>query len=119
MHAQARSEFVDPVVKLQAAAEQAPHHRAHVLGLKDLPYRGVTHMPAGDIGHLAILEMKGRVWEQVMIAAVVVVHVRDDHVMYMPRLDADHSQTLARAAQYLATSFLAHGAVETGVDDVG
>src|SRR5262249_45685203 len=119
MYAQARGEFIGPVVELQAAAEQPPHHRAYVIALKDLAYRGVTHMPAGHIGHLEILEMKGRAWEQVMIPAVVVVHVRDDDIADVPRFDTDHGQTLARATQHLATSFLADGSIEASVDDVG
>src|SRR4026207_2045745 len=62
--------------------------------------------------------MKGRVWEQVMIAAVVVVHVRDDHVAHLPGFNADHGQTLAWAAQHLAAALLTHDAIKTGVHNV-
>src|SRR5262245_42894636 len=54
-----------------------------------------------------------------MVAAVVIVHVRDDHVAHASQINADHGQTLARAAQYLAAALLAHRAVEAGINDIG
>ena len=61
--------------------------------------------------------MKARFAEQVMIAAMVVVHMGDDDVLDRFRIDAEQSQPLAGTPQHVALAALAHDRVETGIDD--
>ena len=56
----------------------------------------VAHAPSGAVRHLDVLQMVARVREQIVVAAMVVVHVRQDHVAHVSRLDTDRFQSDGR-----------------------
>ena len=64
-----------------AAREQLADDGDHVVFLERAAQPAMAHAPSGAIGHLPVLQMVAGAREQVVIAAMVVVHVRQDHVV--------------------------------------
>ena len=81
--------------------------------------RGIAHVLAGGVGHLALLQVEARVRELVEVADVIVVHVGEDHVAHGAGIDAEQGQALGRAAQESALALLGHLGREAGIDHVG
>src|SRR5260370_11596127 len=79
----------------------------------------MAHAAAGARRHLAFLKVVGRVREKVEIAGVVVMHVRDDHVGHLRRVDADRPQALGRRPQRLAPAPARALRIEAGIDHIG
>lgn len=63
-----------------APAADLPHLRAGQRS-QNVVLRPTNRQPPGGEGHLAVLQVEARRREQVVIAGVVVVHVRDDDVL--------------------------------------
>ena len=59
----------------------AAHHRDDVLDVVGLPQAVVAHAAARREVHLVVLQVEAGVAEEMVVAAVVVMHVRDDHVL--------------------------------------
>src|SRR5260370_14885732 len=79
----------------------------------------MAHAAAGAIRHLAFLNVVGRVREQVEIAGVVVMHVRDDHVGPLRGADADRRQALGRRRQRRAPAPARALRIEAVIDHIG
>ena len=61
--------------------------------------------------------MKARTREQLQIARVVVMQVRDDDVLDLRAIDAEQAQAVAGLAQQLATATLGRRRIKSGVND--
>ncbi len=59
------------------------------------------HVPPGDVAVLLFLDMEPGIGELVEIADMVPMHVADDHVVDLGRVDADEAQPLAGTAEVL------------------
>ena len=86
------------VVEFDAAGEHLAHHRDDVVLLEGVAQLRVAHAAAGRIVHLAVLQVIARAREQIVVAAVVVVHVADDHGLDLVRIDADRREPVAAPA---------------------
>ena len=105
------------VVEADAVAEHAPDHRGHVFRLERAADVAVAHAAPGAERHLAVLNVKRRVREQIVVAGVVVMHVADDDILDPVRIDADRQEPVARRTQKLAPALFRHRRVEAGVED--
>ena len=117
MHAETRCELLRAVVELHFPCVEPPHHRDHVLGFEWIAHDVVAHVTAGAVLHLAFLQVIARFGEQRVVAAVIVVHVTDDHIFDIRRIDADRFQTFCRMAHDLALALFRDVEVEAGVED--
>jgi hypothetical protein len=103
-------------MKLHVAGEDAIDHPRHVFGLERVVDLVVAHAAARDVLHLGVLHVKPRVREQRAVAAVVIMHVRDDHVLHARMRDAGGLEAFLDRVDDLALSPLRHRAVEARVD---
>ena len=117
VHRDAGRELVGAVVKLHAACEHAVHHARDVVGLERVVDLVVAHAPARDVLHLGVLHVEARVRKQRAVAAVVVVHVRDDDVLDVRVADADGREPFLDGVHDLALALLRHRRIEPRVDD--
>ena len=85
-----------PVRYTTRPVEVQPHHAAHIVGLEAPRQLPVLHVVAHGIVHLRLLQMELRQREPVEIADVVIVHMREDHVLDISRIDADQRQRIDR-----------------------
>ena len=92
MHGQPRRQLVHTVMEHDAALEQLAHHRHHVVFLEGSTQTRVAHAPTGAIRHLDVLHVVAGVREQIVVAAVVVVHVRQYHFTHVAGFHADRLQ---------------------------
>ena len=79
----------------------------------------VAHVAPGRVVHLRLLQVELRRREAVEIADMVVVQVRQDHVLHRIAVDADQLQRLDRIAQMRAPALLRDLRGEARVDDEG
>ena len=56
----------------------------------------MAHVWSGRIAHFFGLEMKNRVWKQVMISGMVIVEMSQDHVAHACVLHTESIQSLHR-----------------------
>ena len=117
VHGDAGRDLAGPVVEADAVAEHALDHRGHVGRLERAADIAVAHAAAGAERHLAVLNVKRRVREQIVVAGVVVMHVADDDILDPVRIDADRQEPVARRTQKLAPALFRHRRVEAGVED--
>ena len=117
VHGDAGRDLAGPVVEPDAVAEHAPDHRGHVFRLERAADIAVAHAAPGAERHLAVLDVKRRVREQIVVAGVVVMHVADDDILDPVRIDADRQEPVARRTQKLAPALFRHCRVEAGVED--
>ena len=113
------SQLVIAIVERDAAFEDPLDHGGHVGSLEREPRYRVAHVASGAERHFAILHVEARGRELIEAAGVVVMHVGDDHILHLRRLDADHLQPLGGRAQQLALPFASHLGVESGIDHEG
>jgi hypothetical protein len=104
-------------VKLNAAIEYTTDHRLHVFGLEGMAQTAVTHAAPGAIGHFAILYVISRARKKRTVARMVVVHVRDDHVLHRVGANADFLQTVLDGMRDRAPTLAGHFGVEPRVYD--
>src|SRR5678816_1780143 len=100
-----RSQFVVAIVKRYAAFEDPLDHRADVGSLERKPGDSVAHMATRAKRHFAILHVVARCWKLIQAAGMVVMHMRDDYIPHLRRLDADHLESFGRRSQQLALAF--------------
>jgi len=89
VHRDAGREFLRAVVEVDAIGEHLVHHRMHVVLAEWNAQHMVAHAAAGGVGHFGVLHVIARVREQVVIAGVVPMQMRRDHVVDVIRLDAE------------------------------
>src|SRR5215831_1376914 len=68
------------VMKNNAAGKQPADHRSNVFRVKRPAHERVRHMTACAELNLPILQVVSRGREEVVVAAVIVVHMRDDDI---------------------------------------
>ncbi len=111
-----RSQLVIAIVKRDAAFEDPLDYGRHVGSLKRESCHPMAHVASCTERHLAILNVVPRGWEFIQAAGVIVMHVRDDHILYLRRIDADHLQPFGRRPKQLALAFARHLRIEAGID---
>src|SRR5262249_31477172 len=116
MNGDAGGDVTDAVVKHRAAREHFAHHRYQIFDLERRPQRLVAHAAAGSVSHFAVLQMIARLRKQIVIAAMVVMHVADDDGFDGFGGDAERLQPVAHWLDHFTLAFFAHRLVETGVD---
>ena len=90
------------------------------LGLERAAQIGVAHAAPGAERHLAVLQVIGRVREQIVVAGMVVMHVADHDVLHLRRDRRRSPASPSRGGgQELAPALLRHRLVEPGVEDQG
>src|SRR4051812_7865994 len=77
----------------------------------------IKHVAPGRIGKLALLKVKPRMRKSVEIAGVVVVQMRENHVLDVGSVDIERGKRLYRAAQVISPALLRDLGIEPGVDD--
>ncbi len=116
MHAQPRRDLLRAVVKRHATGGQARDHRRNIVLLERLAQPRMAHDAPRAVGHLAILDVVGRIGKEVVVAGVIVVHVGDDDVLDPIRLDPDCPQSLGRRIDHLTPALCRGFAAKAGVD---
>ena len=104
------------VVELDAAREIQPDDPDHVLDLERVREMRVSHMAAGRVVELRLLQVELRGRKPVIGADVVIMHVGQDHVLHRLRIDPDERQRPGRAAQMAAAARCGNLRGEAGVD---
>src|SRR5690606_754946 len=115
----ARRKLVVPVVKDDPVGEHLPHHRDHVVYLERHADLRVAHAASRGVGHLGILQVIARAGKQVVVPAVVVVEVRDDHVFDRVGTYAERIQSFGDRLDDGAATGGGHRLVEPGVHEEG
>ena len=77
----------------------------------------MAHASSRGVGHLPILQVIAGVREQIVVAAMVIVHVADDDVPDTLGGDSKREQAVAHRLDDLALAAPAHRLVEAGIDD--
>jgi hypothetical protein len=116
MQREVRRELGHAVMEHDAVGENLFHHGGHVVGLERNAQRLVTHAAAGAVVHFGVLQVITRLRKKPVIARVIIVHVRDDHVCDAVRIDADHPQPFAHWTQQRALPFGGTRSIEAGVE---
>ena len=104
-------------MKHHAAGEQFAHHGDDVFLLERRHEKRVAHAASRRIGHFGVLQMIFRA-EGAVVAGVIVMQMRHDHVLDFVGLDADRLETIGNRPHQRTLAFLAHRLVETGIDDI-
>ncbi len=102
-------------MEAHAAGVDAAHHAHHVFHLESAAEAVVAHVAAGRVRHLELLHVQQGRREKIEVADVVVVQVRDHHVLHLRRVHAEQPQPLGRAAQVVPRALERHGFREAGV----
>jgi hypothetical protein len=92
MHADAVGDLGVAAVERDPVGINGAHHAHDILYLESVTHARVTHVAPGRKAHLAVLQMKARTREEIEIAGLIVVQVRDDHVLDAGGVDADPRQ---------------------------
>src|SRR5215216_2273590 len=117
MQRYSRREFRRAVVEHHAMGEVEPYNAHDILDLERVREPRIAHVTAGGVCELRLLQMEGRGRKAVEVADVVVVEMRQDHVLNARAVDADESERLDRAAQERAAAHRGHLRPESRVDD--
>ena len=76
------------IVERHPSAVHMPHRPQDVVDVERRAEHVVTHRASGAKRHFAVLQVERGVREEVQAPGVVVVHVGDDHVLHLGRVDA-------------------------------
>src|SRR5687768_4689197 len=115
MQRDARRQLCVTVVELHAPVVDAPHHANYVLRLERAAEALVAHVAPGGIAHLELLQVEAGARKQLEVADVVVVQVRDDHVLQAGGVDVQQAQPFGGAAQVIAAALQRHRLGKPGV----
>ena len=113
----ARRDLVVAVVKRDAAREYPLHHARDIVRFERVADHVMAHVAPGRILHLRVLKMEARVVEQLCIAAVVVMHMRDDDVAHIGMCDAERLEPALDRVHDRAAGLRGHLDAEPGIDD--
>ncbi len=95
MHAQAARDFFIAVAENSAASEEAAHHRHDIVFVECPSDDRARHGPAGAESRLTVLDVIPGGGKQVVISAMVVMHVGDQHVLDFRRVAMAASNPLS------------------------
>ena len=90
----------------------------HVFDVERVTHHLFAHVLARGIAHLALLEVERGVREHAEVAAMIVVHVRQHHMLRLRGIDTDDLQRLRRCPQVLALALRSLLGVEAGIDHI-
>ncbi len=114
---EARRELRVAVVKAHASLVHFAHHGGHLVHLVGVAEEALSHVATGRVSHLLVLQMEARRGKKAEVADVVVVQMRDDHVLHFLRVDAEELQAALGRMEHPAAAASADSCVEAGVDD--
>lgn len=77
----------------------------------------IKHVAPGRTGKLALLKVKPRMRKSVEIAGVVIVQMRENHVLDVGSVDIERGKRLYRAAQVISPALLRDLGIEPDVGD--
>ena len=112
----ARRQRVCAVVKRHAVGVDTPDQVDHVLNVVRMAEQPMAHVPATGVVELLFLDVKACVGQEPDVARVVIVQVRDHHVLNVLWRVPQHSQCLNRATDKRATPLLGSVRVKTSID---
>ena len=90
------------VVELDASPVYAAHDVENVVHIVGVAHHVKRHVAPGGILQLLLLQVQARVGQQVNVAGMVVVQMRDDHVPHVVGRDAKPADGVDRTAQVVA-----------------
>jgi hypothetical protein len=117
VHTQTRRDIFVPVVKYHASGEKPADHRSNVLCIEWPTSERVRHVPSRAELHFAILNVVTRNWKQFMVAAMVVMHMRDDDVFHSLRLYTNGPQTITRTLQKSPATAVCYFLIKSSIND--
>ena len=92
-------------------------HPGDIIWLECMSNRSVTHVAARRVGHFIILQMVAGVREQVFVTAMVVMHMRNDDIAHIGRVDIDCRETFGYRASNRAATLSCDCFAEAGIDN--
>ena len=113
----ARSHCVGAMLKANTPSENAAHHLYDIFFLERMPQRVMTHRATGAVRHFAVLHVKARLREQVMIPAMIVMKMRENNIFDLGVIDTDGAQSVVRLQQKFAAALASCLFVKSGIDD--
>ena len=115
MEREAGRKLFAAIVKLHTARKHFAHHRDDVVDFERDAHHLMRHVPSCRIRDFGVLQMERRLRKNVVVAAMIVVQVRDDDVPNLVRLHANRLQPLGDRPDNRASALFRHRLVETGV----
>ncbi len=76
----------------------------------------MAHTAASTKRHLTILKMKTRVGKQSVITRMVIVHMRNNDVFNLSRINAKLAQTVFNAMRDGPATLTGHGSIKSGIN---
>jgi hypothetical protein len=104
-------------VKLHASRKDTTHHPGDVVGLEGVGERAVTHVTPGGIDHFIVLQVVASIGEKIVVAAVIVMQVRDNDVANLVDVDAGGFEALRHRMSDRPASLRCDRFPEPSVDD--
>ncbi len=92
VQAQPLFEFGIAVMEDDTLGIDRTHHPHDILDVEGVADAGLAHVPAGREAHLRLLKVEAGLREEIEIAGMVIVEMRDDHVLHRPGIDAELAQ---------------------------
>jgi hypothetical protein len=115
--AQSRRKLTRAVVKLNPAFKNPPHHRRYIVDFKRMAQQLLAHASTGAVLNFLVLQVVTCTREQIVIAAMVIMHMRHDYVFDGREIYADRLEPFADGPDDFAVTLLGHRRVESGVDN--
>ena len=98
-----------------ATAVDGVDEGGHVVRGEGVTLVGPRHVPPGGVGHLPVLDVEAGVGKVLDAARVVVVEVREDHIVDVSGVDADGGEGVGGRPQQPATAALGVEGAEASV----
>src|SRR5215510_4030858 len=115
MHGDTRRELLNSIVEFDAISEYFSYHRKHVAFAERNAQHLMTHAAAGGVGHLGVLDVITRIREQIVVAGMIPMHVRRNHVIDFVGSNTERLETFADRVDDFARPFLGGDFVKAGV----
>src|SRR5689334_1835248 len=81
MDGQSGSNLGVPIVEKYPAGIVQPHDAADILDLERMRQPWILHIASGRVGKFALLKVKSRIRESIEIAGMIVMQMRQDHIL--------------------------------------
>jgi hypothetical protein len=96
MEMETRNEFGSAIVKDHPPAEQMPHHVQNIVQVEGRAQEWMAHRAAGDVGDLAVLDVKSRLRKLIEITGVVVMQMGENDIGDPARIYVQKAQGISR-----------------------
>src|SRR6185312_16230364 len=110
-------ELLNAIMKFHTIREDLSDHRQHVAFAERNTQHLMAHAAAGGVSHLGILDVIARIGKEIVVAGMVPMHVRRDHVVDFVGRNTERLQTLSNGMDDLAGALLCRHFIETRVAD--